>query len=369
MKTFMKSMVTISILLVGVEIFAQDNVRTSKEEEISFQSGDAVYSGTLTLPSNTGIYPLVILVSGMGPQDRDWSFAGGKYKMAKIMSDYFAKQGIAVFRYDDRGFGKSTGTAEGLMSFEDLSKDLEIAVNLFRSRKDIGKIGLCGHSLGGILSVMTGSNKKDVDFIITLSGSFRNGAEIMKEQAQTLKRWRTSSEMTDEEVIAQGIKFTNCLVTYAENGQGEDTIRKILTDLISYQINKITPEKMEENLKIYKDKDDLFKKSFDEAFSFYTSAHQKSFVTYNAADNFSKISCPVLVLFGEKDKNVVVDSNRPPVAAGLANSLTTDFTMRIIPGADHGYSSKELYQKGEMVPGLLDFITNWIITRTILCEG
>jgi len=186
----------------------------------------------------------------------------------------------------------------------------------------------------------------------------------MKEQASTIKRWRTSAAMTDEEVVANGVRFTNNLVTYAENGSGEDTIRQILSDLITYQISKISPEKMAENLKIYKDKDDLFNKSFDEAFAFYTSPHQKSFVTYDASVDFSEVKCPVLVLFGEKDKNVVVESNKPAMLKGLMNGKTADFTMRIIPGADHGYSNSEYLKKGEMIPGTLDFLTSWIQTRT-----
>lgn len=365
MKTIKRLFSAILLCNLGIGVFAQENLPLIKEEEVSFTSGDAVYSGTLTLPAGGGIHPLVIMVSGMGPQDRDWSFASGKYKMAKIIADHLNKNGIAVYRYDDRGFGKSTGKEEGLMSFKDLATDLEKAVALFRSRSDIGKIGLCGHSLGGILSVMAAAENKDIDFIITLSGSFRNGAEILREQAQTLKRWRTSAEMTDEEVVANGIRFVNNLVSYSQNGTGEDTIRQTLTDLITFQINRLTPEKMAENLKTYKDKDELFRKSFDEVFAFYTSPHQKSFVTYDAAEDFPKITCPVLVLFGEKDKNVVVASNKPPLVNGLINSQTTDFTMRIIPGADHGYSNSELYKKGEMVPGVLDCLTDWIRTRTI----
>jgi pimeloyl-ACP methyl ester carboxylesterase len=366
MKTIRTSFFLLVLLTLSNVVSAQEGKAVFSEKEVSFKSGDAVYSGTLSVPSEKASYPLVIMVSGMGPQDRDWSFAGGKYKMARIIAGYLASNGIAVYRYDDRGFGKSTGTEEGLMSFPDLAKDVENAVDFFRTRPEFSKIGLCGHSLGGILSVIAGAEKKDIDFIITLSGSFRNGADIMREQAATLKRWKTSSDMTDEQVVAQGVKFVNNLVNYATNGQGEDTIRHILSDLINYQISKMTPEKMAENLKVYKDKDDMFRKNFDEAFAFYTSPHQKSFVTYNAAGDISKISCPLLVLFGEKDKHVVVESNRPPVAAGLANSMTADFTMRIVPGADHGYSTKELYPKGEMIPGLLDYMTNWILLRTTL---
>lgn len=186
----------------------------------------------------------------------------------------------------------------------------------------------------------------------------------MKEQAQTLKRWRTSVEMTDDEVVAQGVKFTDSLVSFALNGTGDETIRQILTDLINFQISRLTPEKMAENLKTYKDKDELFRKSFDDAYSFYTSAHQKSFVTYDASGDFSRIKCPVLVLFGELDKNVVVESNRPPVVKGLINSETKDFTMRIIAGADHGYTTAESKKNWEMAPGVAAFMADWIVTRT-----
>ncbi len=117
------------------------------------------------------------------------------------------------------------------------------------------------------------------------------------------------------------------------------------------------------NLKTYKDEEDLFRKTFDETLAFYTSAHQKSFVTYDASVDFSKIKCPILVLFGEMDKNVVVESNRPPVVKGLINSETKDFTMKIIPGADHGYTTTESKKNWEMAPGLLDFMTIWITSR------
>lgn len=363
MKHLIRSSAMLLLFIITLSAFAQERSNGVKLEEISIACGDALYSGTLSIPAAEGVYPLVILVSGMGPQDRDWSFAGGKYKMAAIIADYLNMHGIAVFRYDDRGFKKSTGTAEGLLSFKDLSEDIQKFVGQFRVRKEIGKIGLCGHSLGGILSVISAANNKDIDFIITLSGSFRNGADIMTEQATTLKRWRTSENMTDDEVIANGVNFVQNLVSYSKDGKGEESIRETLNNLITYQISKLTPEKMAENLKVYKDKEEMHKKNLDEAFAFYTSPHQRSFITYNASDDFQKISCPVLVMFGDLDKNVVVSSNLPPVVKGLIGSKISDFTLRIISGADHGYSSSELVKKGEMIPGTLEYISNWILTR------
>ncbi len=73
---------------------------------------------------------MVILVSGMGMQDRDWSFMGGKYKIAKIITENLNQKGIAVYRYDDRGYGKSTGTPEMTTSFEELAEDISSRYNL-----------------------------------------------------------------------------------------------------------------------------------------------------------------------------------------------------------------------------------------------
>lgn len=128
---------------------------------------------------------MVILISGMGMQDRDWSFMGGKYKIAKNIADYLNQNGIAVYRYDDRGFGQSTGSPEMTTSFEELEEDIYRAVTTLKTRSDVGKVGLLGHSLGGILSIMAASNHPDIDFIITLSGSYQNGGEIKMEQART----------------------------------------------------------------------------------------------------------------------------------------------------------------------------------------
>jgi uncharacterized protein len=343
--------------------YAQDTIPGYREENVLFTNGEATYSGTLSMPAREGIYPLLILVSGMGPQTRDWKF-GSNYKMAKIIADYLNSQNIAVYRYDDRGTGKSTGGPETLTSFDVLADDVYAAVKTLRQRPDIGKIGLCGHSLGGILSVLAASKHSDIDFIITLSGSFQSGGAIMMEQAHTLKRWKTSENMTETAVIANGEKFVRNWVSFSNGGAGLDTMKQILSDLIHYQINNLPPEKMAENLKTYKDTNALYVKSYEDVLDFYTSAHQKSFAVYDPVKDFPAITCPVLVMFGEKDAHVVVASNKPAVASALKEAKTMDFTLKIIPGVDHGYSTKELYKQGLMGPGALECLSGWIITRT-----
>lgn len=364
MKNHTLPFMLILLLCMGVKIVAQDTAIRYREESVTFSSGDAVYSGTLSMPAGEGVYPLVILVSGMGPQTRDWKF-GPNYRMAAIIADYFNSRGIAVYRYDDRGTGKSTGTAETLTGFDVLAGDVYAAVENLRVRKDISKIGLCGHSLGGILSIMAASKHHDIDFVITLSGSFQTGGDIMMEQARTLKRWKTSGDMTDAEVIANGERFVRNWISYSGGGAGLDTMKQILGDLVRYQIRKMSPEKLAENLKTFKDTNDLYEQSFREVVNYYTSPHQQSFATYNPVHDFPEITCPILVMFGEKDAHVVVSSNRPAVVEALKEAKTMDFTIRINPATDHGYTTKESYKQGRMGPGVLEFMAGWIVMRTV----
>ena len=355
-----------SLLLLAfcANVFSRDTESNVKEEELTFQSNDAVYSGTLSMPAEKGAFTAVILLSGTGPQDRDWPFNRGTYKMAKIITEHLNKSRIAVYRYDDRGVGKSTGTAESETSFSDLAEDIVVAVNTLRERDDINQVGLLGHSLGGILSVIVASEYRNVDFIISLAGSFRTGENILREQARTMKLWRTAKSQTDEEVIANGDRFADNLVKYFKTGEDLDSVKAILEDLIKFQISNLPENILEENLKHYKDVDEFHRKSVEGALRYYTSPHKKSYITYDASEDFPEVTCPVCVIFGDADKHVTVKSNKPPLIRSLNGAKTKDFTLRIIDDADHGFSTSELVQKGEMLPETLSFISNWISART-----
>jgi len=357
-----KNVYVVIVLLSFLLILNAQTEAGIVEESVDFTRGDAVYSGTLSKPAGEGKFPVVIMVSGMGPQNREWSF-GKNYKLAKIFADHLNKNGIAVYRYDDRGFGKSTGVSETLTSFDDLAEDVYAAVTALRARNDVGRIGLLGHSLGGILSVMAASKHTDIDYIITLSGSYQTGGDIMMEQAHTLKRWKTSADMTEEQVIANGEKFVKNWISYSKGGEGLETMKQVLNDLVHYQLSKLTPEKKAENLKKYKDEEEVIKVSFDDALAYYTSPHQKSFAVYDPVTDFKKITCPVLVLFGQNDKHVVVKSNLPRIAQVLPEAAVTDLTVKIIPEVDHGYTTPELLKEGKIGNGVLEFVTNWVNFR------
>ncbi|MEQ8530538.1 MAG: CocE/NonD family hydrolase, partial [Imperialibacter sp.] len=116
-------------------------------EHITFENKKAgiFLAGTLTLPKKAGLFPVVILISGSGPQNRDEELAG--HKPFLVLSDYLTRNGIAVLRFDDRGTASSQGDFKSATS-ADFATDVEAAIDYLKARKEINKrkIGLIGHS-------------------------------------------------------------------------------------------------------------------------------------------------------------------------------------------------------------------------------
>jgi len=129
-------------------------------EAVSFQNSEAdiVLAGTLTLPKGPGKHPVMVLISGSGPQDRNEELVG--HKPFLVISDYLTRNGIGVLRFDDRGVGQSTGEFKKSTSL-DFASDVQSAVAYQKSRKDIDNrnIGLIGHSEGGVIAPMVATKK------------------------------------------------------------------------------------------------------------------------------------------------------------------------------------------------------------------
>ena len=149
------------------------------EEVTIHNKKDNVYlSGTLTKPGTNGIYPAVCLVLGSGPNNRDEELMG--HKPFLVLSDYLTRQGFAVLRCDKRGVGKSTGVYSNATSLDFVSDTLA-TVEYMKTRKDIisNKIGLIGHSEGGIIAPIAAKQSRDVAFIVLLAGTAVDGRKIM----------------------------------------------------------------------------------------------------------------------------------------------------------------------------------------------
>lgn len=173
-------------------------------EDVTFDNGDITLAGTLTLPPTEGAHPVVVLVSGSGPQDRDESLGGGiAIKPFRLLADALTREGIAVLRYDDRGVGESTGDF-ATATTADFATDAEAAIAYLLTRDDINadQIGLLGHSEGGLVAAMLGASNEDLDFIISLAGPAVSGRDVLLLQNRRLMEAEGAPEAAIEAQVA-----------------------------------------------------------------------------------------------------------------------------------------------------------------------
>ena len=207
-------------------------------EDIVFENklANINLAGTLSLPTKEGVFPAVILISGSGAQNRDEELLG--HKPFLVLADYLTKNGIAVLRFDDRGTAMSKGdfiTA----NTSDFATDVEAALQYLLTRKEIDhkKIGLIGHSEGGMIAPMVANKSKNVSFIILLAGTGIPGDELLLLQQELIGR---ASGISDEDLQKSKIINTEAfeLVKKATNS---DQVKKDITELIKKSI-KSDPE-------------------------------------------------------------------------------------------------------------------------------
>ena len=157
-------------------------------EEVTFrnEADGATLSGTLTWPVgyNKNQKPVMVLfVSGSGQQNRDEEVMN--HKPFLVIADYLARQGIATLRYDDRATGKSVGGGVKNATTADFSRDALAGIDFLRSKKAFSKVGILGHSEGGSIAFMLGSQKK-VDFIVSLAGPTVKGDTLLAAQSNRI---------------------------------------------------------------------------------------------------------------------------------------------------------------------------------------
>jgi uncharacterized protein len=332
-----------------------------KQEEVIFYNGDIHLAGTLTLPADPGPFPAVVMITGSGPQNRDEELLG--LKPFKIISDYFTRHRIAVLRYDDRGVGGSTGNINESTS-EDFAGDVIQAVKYLQGRSEINhkKIGLCGHSEGGLIAPMVASRMHDIAFIIMISGPGVEGHEILTEQLRLIMRADGVSVPDIEKQIAVQKEILTAVIAHAPASELKERIRTLAKE----QIESLRPEQK----KAIGNIDQYVEKIIDAKLAAVQSRWFRFFIAYDPATALEKVHCPVLAIFGERDLQVPADLNKAKIEAALQRAGNSDVTTKIFPQANHlfqsagtGSPSEYGQLKKEFVPGFLDTMTEWILKR------
>ena len=268
-------------------------------EEVSFTNGDAVLKGTLTLPNNCDRKtPVLVMVTGSGLQNRDEELFG--HKPFAVIADAFARAGIATLRYDDRGFGESTGDVV-LCTTEDLKNDALAGVKLLRDRFE--RVGVIGHSEGGTIALML-AGERQVDFAVSLAGMIVSGAETLLAQN---RRAFESAGLPESEVEA----FARLL---------SDTFTAIRTR---------SPLPSADNYDIT----DALRKNYAAALPSFRTPYMEFFLGLDLSASLSGITCPVMALNGTKDTQVQCDRNIAALEAGLPSNSRS--VIRAEDGLNH----------------------------------
>jgi pimeloyl-ACP methyl ester carboxylesterase len=328
-------------------------------EQVYFDNQDAeiTLAGTLSLPAKTGKFPAVILISGSGPQDRNEEIF--RHKPFFVLADHLTRNGIAVLRYDDRGVKQSSGNFHESTSY-DFSTDVESAIAYLKSRPEIDteKIGLVGHSEGGLIAPMVASRSKDVAFIVLLAGPGINLKSLLVLQAEKIGRNANISETDLQKAKAIHVRFLESLKPNIDIQDLKPELTVYAKDMYRYIPKEILPPHMNEENYIA---------SIHAAF---TSPWYKYILNYDPVQTLEQVHCPVLAINGELDLQVPPSENLKGIADALERGGNTAVTIREIPKLNHLFQECETgslaeYEKINQTfsPTALNEITGWILEQ------
>ncbi|MDP5157630.1 MAG: alpha/beta hydrolase [Flaviramulus sp.] len=326
-------------------------------EEVCFENTEAniILSGTLTIPKNTTDSPVVILISGSGPQNRDEELFG--HKPFLVIADYLTKNGIAVLRYDDRGVAKSSGDFNSATT-ADLATDVESAIEYLKTRKDINKnnIGLIGHSEGGMIAPMIASKSKDVSFIVLLAGPGISGYDIVMLQTELINK-ANGAHASD---LQKELDFLKRSLDIVVKDGSKEEIESELSDFIEKQMND-NPETLAKQMKA---------KDFDVFIKTFTSSWMRYFLKFNPKSILENVKCPVFAINGKKDLQVPSNENLTAIKSALTDGGNKNVTIKEYPNLNHLFQESETgspteYGKIEQTfsPVVLVDIMNWIVNQ------
>jgi uncharacterized protein len=324
-----------------------------REEEVVYKNKTAGINiaGTLTLPDKKGTFPCVLLITGSGQQNRDEEMAF--HHPFLVIADHLTRNGIAVLRVDDRGVGGTTRTGPFFNSTtKDLEGDVLAGVQYLRSRKEInpGKIGLIGHSEGGLIASMAAAESPDIAFIVLMAspagGKFSDG--IIKQDSMGA-RAKGANDHETVTIINWCQRFYNIVL----NEENQDVARKKMQQLY----NERTGEEKEAF-----EKTGLGGGTLD--IDYALTPHFKYFLSLNPDDFLKNVRCPVLALMGDKD----VSGPSKQILKAIENSLKSGgnktYRVQELNNLNHHFQTVRDDNTGDIEetisPFVLDVITSWI---------
>jgi len=323
-----------------------------KEEEITFPNGKAKISlaGTLTLPRGPGPFSAAVLLSGSGPHDRDESIVG--HRPFLVLADHLTRKGIAVLRFDKRGIGKSTGDYANATT-EDFAGDAEAALAYLKTRKEIDpkKVGLIGHSEGGMIAPLVAAHSSDPAWIVLLAGPGLKGEDTLLLQSELILK---TAGVNDDQ-IAKTREFNKQTYALVRQEKNTTALQAKLSDLVenSGMSASLPPAALQSQVRLM------------------ISPWFRFFLDYDPVPTLQKTLCPVLALNGEKDLQVAPKENLAKIQKALQDGGNKDFQTTELPGLNHLFQHGPTGSPTEyggiqetMAPEALNAVSDWVVKHT-----
>lgn len=332
-----------------------------KSEDVEYDNKDNTihYGATITIPEGTGPFPAALMITGSGPQNRDEEILN--HKPFAVIADYLTKKGFIILRVDDRGVGKTSGKFSTATS-ADFANDVNASLDYLFSRPEVDKkkVGLIGHSEGGMIAPMVASQRKDINFIVLLAGPGVKNIDLMTEQnAAVLK----SAGISEKAVNAFKPLYKKTILQII-NAPDTSSASKSVLSLVEEWIQKNDSATVNElGLKTSKNIETYVHAMVSEV----STPWFKYFLAFDPEPYLEKLSCKVLAIDGSKDIQVIAKQNLPGIEAALKKSKSKSYEIKELPGLNHLFQTCKkctVQEYGELEetfsPVALKVIGDWL---------
>ena len=316
---------------------------------VSIPAGAHTLAGTLTQPRGLSAGPAVVLVHGSGPNNRDESIYG--HQPFQVLADHLTRKGVAVLRYDKRGVAQSTGSYATATTL-DFADDAKAALAFLAAQPGIDgqRVGLLGHSEGGLVLPIVAAAGSQAAFLVLLAGPAVPGEEILYAQGEALLK----AQGATPEALATQRKTQEVLFRAARLGTPvafAQARQQLLAGVPAADRSTAASQ-----LEIEISKAD--------------SPWVRTFLTLDPRPYLRKVKVPILALFAAKDCQVPPGQNQPEMEKALRAAANPQATVRVLPGLNHLFQTArsgapEEYGEIEetLAPLALEAISSWILAH------
>ena len=300
-----------------------------KSEDVEFDNADKTvhFGATFTCPNGKGPFITALLLTGSGQQDRDETILG--HKPFAVIADYLTQKGYAVLRVDDRGEGKTTGDVMQASS-KDFANDAMASMDYLNTRKEVNykKIGLIGHSEGGLIASLVMTQRKDVAFIISLAGVGMKGADILSDQGQLIMIKAGVDPITAGAYNSLYKKIIDYSLAAPDTSE---CFRKVWLEYSEWK-KTMQPVQLQQ-LGFTNDEEakKIFRGLLNELYLPWMQFFNKS----DASINYRKAYCPILALNGSDDIQVIPGKNLEGIRSALKAATLKNYEIKELPGLNH----------------------------------